>query len=74
MDVTTADSSSFKYKSELLKGLNSRDVAANTIPNIAAARRLFTKSKTIVSLKHISNFFRSLEMPLINSKIHLELN
>ena len=27
-----------------------------------------------VSLKYLSNFFRSLEMPLINSKIHLELN
>ena len=25
-------------------------------------------------LKYFSNFFRSLEMPLINFKIHLELN
>ena len=25
-------------------------------------------------LKYLSNFFRSLEMPLINCKIHLELN
>ena len=27
-----------------------------------------------VPLKYLSNFFRSLEMPLINCKIHLELN
>ena len=27
-----------------------------------------------VPLKYLSNFFRSLEMPLINSKIHLELS
>ena len=28
----------------------------------------------VVPLKYLSNFFRSLEMPLINCKIHLELN
>ena len=27
-----------------------------------------------VPLKYLSNFFRSLEMPLVNCKIHLELN
>ena len=30
--------------------------------------------KIVVPLKYLSNFFRSLEMPLINCKIHLELN
>ena len=30
--------------------------------------------KIAVPLKYLSNFFRSLEMPLINCKIHLELN
>ena len=30
--------------------------------------------KIAVPLKHMSNFWRSLEMPLINCKIHLELN
>ena len=30
--------------------------------------------KIAVALKYLSNFFRSLEMPLINCKIHLELN
>ena len=28
----------------------------------------------MVPLKYLSNFFRSLEMPLVNCKIHLELN
>ena len=27
-----------------------------------------------MSLKYLSNYFRSLELPLINCKIHLELN
>ena len=30
--------------------------------------------KTAVPLKHLSNFWRSLEMPLINCKIELSLN
>ena len=53
-DVTTAGSSSFKYKSSLIENKNDAKIA--------------------VPLKYLSNFFRSLEMPLINCKIHLELN
>ena len=35
----------------------------------------FTKdAKIVVPLKYLSNFWRSLEMPLINCKVHLELN
>ena len=30
--------------------------------------------KIVLPLKYLSNFFKSLEMPLINCKIHLELN
>ena len=30
--------------------------------------------KIAVPLKYLSNFFKSLKMPLINCKIHLELN
>ena len=73
-NVTTVDSSSFKYKSSLLKGLFSRDVAANTNPNIAGAHRLFTNAKIVVLLKFLSNFLRSLEMLLINCKIDLDLD
>ena len=73
-NIATANSSSFKYKSNLLEGLISRDVAANTNTDIADAHRLFTNAKIIAPLKYLSNVFRSLEMPLINCKIHLELN
>ena len=30
--------------------------------------------KIVVPLKYISNFFRSLELPLINTKLYMELN
>ena len=54
-------SSSFKYKVELLGD----PVVANNI-----ARR---NVKVVAPLKYLSNFFRSLEMPLINFKIKLNL-
>ena len=73
-NATTDDSSSFKYKSDFLKGLISRDVAANANPNIAGAHRLFINANKAVTLKYLSQFFRSLEMLLINCKIHAELN
>ena len=73
-DVTITVSLSFKYKPNFLKDLNSKNVAANANPNIIDAHRLFTNIKIAVPLKYLSNFFRSLEMPLINCKIHLKLN
>ena len=73
-DVTTDDSTSSKYDSSLVKGLISRYVAANTNSDIADAHRLFTNAKIVVPLKYLSNFYSSLEMLLINCKIHLELN
>ena len=36
--------------------------------------RLLKHAKIAVPLEYLSNFFRSLEMPLINCKVHLELN
>ena len=74
INVTTDNSSSFKYKSSLLKGLTTRDVAANVNPNIANAHRLWSNAKIAVPLKYISNFFRALELPLINTKLYIELN
>ena len=54
-NITVDNSSSFKYKSSLL-------------------RDQINDVKIVVPLKYISIFFRSLEMPLINCKIHLELS
>ena len=42
---------------------------------IAAGENSFVKdTKIVVPLKYLSNFWRSLEMPLINCKVNLELN
>ena len=61
VDLTADNSSSFKYKVSLLGN-----------PNLdgAIAKR---SVKVVVPLKYLSNFFRSLEMPLINCKIKLNL-
>ena len=64
-DLTANNSSSFKYKINLLGNI----VAAN--PDAARVGRL--NVKVVVPLKYLSNFFRSLEMPLINCKIKLNL-
>ena len=58
--VTTADSPSFKYKSNILGN--------------PAADGVLKNAKIVVPLRYLRNFWRSLEMPLINCKIHLELN
>ena len=58
-DLTTNTSSSFKYKVKLL---------GNPVLDGNIAKR---SVKVVVPLKFLSNFFRSLEMPLINCKIKL---
>ena len=55
----------FKYKA-LLVGKK-----ANAAKNSKSSEK---NTKIVVPLKYLSNFWRSLEMPLINYKIHLELN
>ena len=64
-DLTADNSSSFKYKIKLLGNIPQLDADA------ARAERL--NIKVVVPLKYLSNFFRSLEMPLINCKIKLNL-
>ena len=64
-DLTANNSSSFKYKIKLLGNLT--EVAGNA----AGVRRL--NVKIVVPLKYLSNYFRSLEMPLTNCKIKLNL-
>ena len=55
--VTTNNSPSFKYKSSLLEAPNATGALEN--------------AQIVVPLKYLSNFFRSLEMPLIICKIIL---
>ena len=61
-NATTADSSSFEYKASFFKPLR------------AADNGVFKDVKIAIPLKYLSNFWKSLEMPLINCKIHLKLN
>ena len=60
-NLATNTSSSFKYKVDLL----GNPVVDNNIATLNV--------KVVVPLKYLSNFFRSLEMPLINCKIKLNL-
>ena len=64
-DLTANNSDSLKYKIKLLG--NVTEVAGDA----AGIRKL--NVKVVVPLKYLSNFFRSLEMPLINCKIKLNL-
>ena len=62
INVTNNNSSSFKYKSNLV-GDTDVDGANKKKENV----------KITVPLKYLSNFWRSLEMPLINCKVALSL-
>ena len=64
-DLTANNSNSLKYKIKLFG--NATEIAGDA----AGVRRL--NVKVVVPLKYLSNFFRSLEMPLINCKIKLNL-
>ena len=61
-NVSVDKSTSIKYKSSFCKPLEDGD--EGVLQNVHFA----------VPLKYLSNFWRSLEMPFINCKIHLELN
>ena len=60
-NLATNTSSSFEYKVNLL----GNPVVVNNVAKLNV--------KIVVPLKYLSNFFRSLEMPLINCKIKLNL-
>ena len=63
-DLTIDNSQSFKYKAALLG--KTTDAVNNTNSSVKEA-------KIVIPLKYLSNFWRSLEMPLINCKVFLEL-
>ena len=65
VELTVDNSQSFKYKATLLG--RTADAVNNTNISVKDA-------KIVVPLKYLSNFWRSLEMPLINCKVYLELN
>ena len=63
--LTIKNSESFKCKAALL------EKTANAVNNTYSSVK---DAKIVVPLKYFSNFLGSLEMPLINCKVHLELN
>ena len=64
LNVALNNSSSFQYKASLL----------GKVTVVDGNDRLLGNTKIVVPLNYLSNFFRSLEMPLVNCKLHLELN
>ena len=62
--MTVDNSQSFKYKASLVE----------KIKDYANPNSFVKNTKIVVSLKYLGNFWRLLEMPLINCKVHLELN
>ena len=62
--MTIDNSQSFKYKAALV----------GKTANHNNGKSFVKDTKIVVPLKYLSNFWRSLEMPLINCKVHLELN
>ena len=64
-DLTNNNSQSFNYKAVLL------GKTANSVNNTNSSVK---EAKIVLPLKYLSNFWRSLEMPLINCKVYLELN
>ena len=63
-NVALDNSTSFKYKTSHLGKADDDDGNDRSLKN----------TKIVMPLKYLSNFSWSLEMPLINCKIHLELN
>ena len=65
VNLTVDNSQSFKYKAALLG--KTGDAVNNMNSSVKEA-------KIVAPLKYLSNFWRSLEMPLMNCKVYLELN
>ena len=63
-DLSTGNSRSVKYKAALV----------GKIKNAANRNSFIKNAKIVVSSKYLSNFWRSLEMSLMNYKVHLKSN
>ena len=63
-DLTIDNSESFKYKAALVGKTANHNNGKSSVKD----------TKIVVPLKYLSNFWRSLEMPLINCKVYPQLN
>ena len=74
-NLTVDDSSSFKYKPGLLGYSSNTTINDNNVRDSPAGENpIWKNAKIIVPLKYVSSFFKSLEMPLINTKLYIKLN
>ena len=64
VELTVDNSQSFTHKTALV----------GKTANSAGGNSFVKDTKVAVPLKYLSNFWRSLEMQLINCKVHLQLN
>ena len=67
-DLTINNSQSFKCKAETIISCREKTAYHNNEKSSVEDRKI------VVPLKYLSNFWRSLEMSIINCKVHLELN
>ena len=72
-NLTVAGSSSFRYKSDLLGKTSNINYADPNNPVLFDDNPIWKNAQIVVPLKYISSFFRSLEMPLINTKLYIQL-
>ena len=63
-DLTIDNSQSLKYKTALVRKTANHNNGKSSVED----------AKIAFPLKYLSNFWRSLEMPLINCKVQLKLN
>ena len=63
-NLTIYNSGSFKFKAALVGKAANHNDGKSTVKD----------AKIVVPLKYLNNFWKSLEMPLINCQVHLELN
>ena len=77
-DPLSLDSESFKYKTSITGNtynvsLTIIDDGGNPVPNpdYDANKEGENKTEVVISLKNLSNFWRSLEMPLINCELEV---
>ena len=64
VDLTIDNSQSFKYQAALVRKTADQNDRKSSVKD----------TKIVVPLKYLSNFWKSLEIPLINCKVYLELN
>ena len=82
VDDNTSDGKSFKYKTKIVEKADTRpdrppqpgpDDDGNPQPRPNQLPILPLNTEVIVPLKYLSNFWRSLDLPLINCETELEL-